>query len=774
MKVLARGGVQRVSRPSGEYQLSVEVLEPLGKGSLQQAFEELKERLEKEGLFDAARKRPLPHAAAADRHRHLAHGRGDPGHPARPAPALREPRGPASTPRACRARRRRRRSCRASARCNARAGPRRADRGPRRRQPGGPLALQRGGGGAGAGRLAHPHHLRRGPRDRLHDRRLRGRPARAHALGGRGARGAGQGRDPRAASTACGTARLSGALGLRLARVRARVGAVTSHRVFEAERGRLRRHAQRVDELVRRAETALRGRVERARERTARGRERAGGLPLGPPARGAARARGRALRPAGRPGRAGGLAGGRAPRSGARPASSTASRRWPCSSRGYALVWDGAGPPAARAAAEVAAGDALRIRVARRPAAAPRVTGEGAALERRRRSRPQLRGRAQEAGADRAAAGEGRAAARGVAGPLRGGHPALAPVPRQARGGGGQDRAAGEGRARRAGARRARPAQDDAVRGRRATSPRPEAAAPASAAELDDAAAAGRGRARRAPCPPEDAWPATIHRAVRYSLFAGGKRIRPAAGAGRGRGGGRRATTTLHAPGLRGGDDPHLQPHPRRPAGHGRRRPAARQADLAQGLRRGHRHPGRRRAAHPRLPPAGRGAARGGRRRACAAACARRRVLGEAAGTTGLIGGQVEDLESEGRAVDAADLERLHRAKTGALLSACVRGGAVLGGAGEAELARLGALRRRPSASPSRWWTTSSTPPRARTRSSARPRARTRPRARPPTCSVHGLERRARHGRATCSARRCEARRAAGRARRRCWRRWRG
>ena len=34
-------------------------------------------------------------------------------------------------------------------------------------------------------------------------------------------------------------------------------------------------------------------------------------------------------------------------------------------------------------------------------------------------------------------------------------------------------------------------------------------------------------RARRAPCPPETAWPATIHRAVRYSLFAGGKRIRP-------------------------------------------------------------------------------------------------------------------------------------------------------------------------------------------------------------------------------------------------------
>ena len=39
------------------------------------------------------------------------------------------------------------------------------------------------------------------------------------------------------------------------------------------------------------------------------------------------------------------------------------------------------------------------------------------------------------------------------------------------------------------------------------------------------------------------------------------------------------------------------------------------------------------------------------------------------------------DLESEGQAIEPGDLERLHRAKTGALLSACVRGGAILGGA---------------------------------------------------------------------------------------------
>ena len=44
----------------GEYQLIVEVLEPAGLGALQLAFEQLKERLEKEGLFRSERKRPLP------------------------------------------------------------------------------------------------------------------------------------------------------------------------------------------------------------------------------------------------------------------------------------------------------------------------------------------------------------------------------------------------------------------------------------------------------------------------------------------------------------------------------------------------------------------------------------------------------------------------------------------------------------------------------------------------------------------------------------------
>jgi exodeoxyribonuclease VII large subunit len=57
--VLARGRVD-VYEPRGEYQLLVESLEPQGYGALQLAFEQLKQKLAGEGLFDASRKRPLP------------------------------------------------------------------------------------------------------------------------------------------------------------------------------------------------------------------------------------------------------------------------------------------------------------------------------------------------------------------------------------------------------------------------------------------------------------------------------------------------------------------------------------------------------------------------------------------------------------------------------------------------------------------------------------------------------------------------------------------
>jgi len=59
LHVLVRGRVS-VYEQRGQLQLVAETMEPVGAGSLQLAFEQLKERLKAEGLFDADRKKPLP------------------------------------------------------------------------------------------------------------------------------------------------------------------------------------------------------------------------------------------------------------------------------------------------------------------------------------------------------------------------------------------------------------------------------------------------------------------------------------------------------------------------------------------------------------------------------------------------------------------------------------------------------------------------------------------------------------------------------------------
>ena len=59
LRVLVRGRVS-IYEQRGQLQLVAETMEPVGAGSLQLAFEQLKQRLKSEGLFDAERKRPLP------------------------------------------------------------------------------------------------------------------------------------------------------------------------------------------------------------------------------------------------------------------------------------------------------------------------------------------------------------------------------------------------------------------------------------------------------------------------------------------------------------------------------------------------------------------------------------------------------------------------------------------------------------------------------------------------------------------------------------------
>jgi exodeoxyribonuclease VII large subunit len=58
-QVMARGRVT-VYEPRGDYQLIVDYVEPKGYGALQKAFEQLKEKLSKEGLFDEQFKKPIP------------------------------------------------------------------------------------------------------------------------------------------------------------------------------------------------------------------------------------------------------------------------------------------------------------------------------------------------------------------------------------------------------------------------------------------------------------------------------------------------------------------------------------------------------------------------------------------------------------------------------------------------------------------------------------------------------------------------------------------
>ena len=63
LKVIVRGGLN-VYTVRGTYQVNVRSVEPAGKGALQLAFEQLKAKLEKEGLFSDDRKKPIPELPA--------------------------------------------------------------------------------------------------------------------------------------------------------------------------------------------------------------------------------------------------------------------------------------------------------------------------------------------------------------------------------------------------------------------------------------------------------------------------------------------------------------------------------------------------------------------------------------------------------------------------------------------------------------------------------------------------------------------------------------
>jgi geranylgeranyl diphosphate synthase type II len=183
--------------------------------------------------------------------------------------------------------------------------------------------------------------------------------------------------------------------------------------------------------------------------------------------------------------------------------------------------------------------------------------------------------------------------------------------------------------------------------------------------------------------PPEATAPETIHRAMRYSLFAGGKRIRPilcieaartAGGACPGIMAAACSLEMIHTYSLIHDDLPALD-----------------NDDYRRGKLTNHKVFGEAMAilaGDSLLTQAFQVLAQ-----LDAPDSVKARLVAElavASGTVGgMIGGQVADLEGEGKPPDAQLLETIHRAKTGALLRASLRMGAIVAEAGESEYQAL-------------------------------------------------------------------------------------
>ena len=355
MKVLVRGQV-RVYAPRGEYQMSVQLIEPLGKGSLQQAFEDLKERLAKEGLFAAERKRPLPvlprriglvtsptGAVVKDILRVLE------GRYANLAVLIYPCRvqGPEAAGEIVAGIRALNRIAGLDVLIVARGGGSLEDLWPfNDEQVARALASSRLPTISAVG-----HETDFTIADFVADLRAATPSAAAEQVV--------KAKVDLAARIASLERRVDAAIRLRLHRVRARVEAVTSHRVFTAERGRVRTCAQRVDELLRRGETAAAHRLVRARDGLSRMRERLETFRLD------RQLMARRERVSGAEQRLRGLFARRVETRRA-ALSSLLGKLFTLSplgvlSRGYALVWDGSGQRLLRRASEAAVGEEVKI-----------------------------------------------------------------------------------------------------------------------------------------------------------------------------------------------------------------------------------------------------------------------------------------------------------------------------------------------------------------------------------------------------------------------------
>ena len=182
--------------------------------------------------------------------------------------------------------------------------------------------------------------------------------------------------------------------------------------------------------------------------------------------------------------------------------------------------------------------------------------------------------------------------------------------------------------------------------------------------------------------PPEKSPPKSLHRAMRYSVFAGGKRLRPvlclmAAEAVGGRAssamGAACALEMVHTYSLIHDDLPAMDDD-----------------DFRRGRPTSHKVFGEALAilaGDALLTYAFETIAKGTKdRRVAGQLCGE---LASAAGPAGMVGGQVFDIESEGKRPNAKLVEAIHRRKTAALIRAAARMGAIAGGASAKQLAAL-------------------------------------------------------------------------------------
>lgn len=186
--------------------------------------------------------------------------------------------------------------------------------------------------------------------------------------------------------------------------------------------------------------------------------------------------------------------------------------------------------------------------------------------------------------------------------------------------------------------------------------------------------------------PGEDLLPAVLHQAMRYSVFAGGKRLRPILVMAACEAVGGAPERVLHAACAMEMIHTYSLIHDDLPA--------MDDDDFRRGRPTNHKVYGEANAilaGDALLTEAFRLLADPAANRDCAPAVVLRVIetVARCAGSQGMVGGQVVDMEAEGKPIDYATLQYIHTRKTGALFLASIQAGAWLGGGSDDQLAAL-------------------------------------------------------------------------------------